>query len=383
MIVRSRHAVRSAALVGCLLLAGNAAAGAAGGPEIKIAAILSYSGPSAPLGLPQVNALKLAEKEINAHGGIDGRPVHFDIVDDGAKADVAQQLATQMLGSGHVALICGTRTDTSAACARVSGASDVVQLYTTPTEGLWRSKSGQVTKNLFQVNPRDQLEAQALLGFAKNHLHAKTIGILHDENLYGTGGAAIAADEAKAMGMTVLDSEGYPGDGTDFTPQITKLKDAKPDVVVLWGATTTPGLAIHQARALGLTQPILGSSGIGSPAILKVAAPGTTDLYSASPLAPPPGSPEQRDFASAYMAEYHTPINPFAAMAWDAAHILAAGITEAHGNTSGPALEAALQSGKPIPAVEGTYHFSATDHNGLTAADVHVVMAHGDMWGAP
>src|SRR5271169_4580329 len=66
----------------------------------RIGAILSYSGPSAPLGLPQVNGLKMAESEINAHGGINGRPIHFEIVDDEAKADVASQLATQQIASG-------------------------------------------------------------------------------------------------------------------------------------------------------------------------------------------------------------------------------------------------------------------------------------------
>ena len=76
------------------------------------------------------------------------------------------------------------------------------------------------------------------------------------------GGATIAAAEAKVLGLQVVGDEAYPGTATDFTPQIVKLRDAKPDVVVLWGATTTPGLAIRAARTLGLNVPILGSSGI-------------------------------------------------------------------------------------------------------------------------
>jgi branched-chain amino acid transport system substrate-binding protein len=352
-------------------------------PEpIKLAAILSTSGPSAPLGVPESNAVKLAERDINAHGGINGRPVQIDVVDDGAKADVAAQLATQMIASGHVAIFCGTRTDTSAAVARVTGASNVLQVYTTPTESLWHTSRG-VVKNVFQVNPRDQLEAIALLTFAKSKLRAKNVAILHDENLYGSGGAAIAAAEAKSLALGVVGEESYPGTATDFTPQIVKLRDAKPDAVVLWGATTTPGLAIRAARTLGLNVPILGSSGILSPAILNVAGGGAAgEVYSASPLAGAP-SGEQRAFAALYDKEYHQPIVSFAANGWDAIQIIAAALREAKGKTDGTSLANALEAGKPIPLVDGTFKFSPSDHNGLVPADVHIAKANNGTWGAP
>jgi len=359
------------------------AAPAAAAPEpIKIAVIVSTSGPSAPLGGPQANAVKLAEKSINAHGGVNGHPIQVDVVDDGAKADVAAQLATQMLSSGHVAVFCGSRTDTSAAVARVTGAANVLQVYTTPTESLWRTPRG-VAKTLFEVNPRDQLEAIALLTFAKSRLHASKIAILHDENLYGSGGSTIAQNEAKTLGMTIVGDESYPGTATDFTAQIVKLRDAKPDAIVLWGATTTPGLAIKAARTLGVTVPILGSSGIGSPAILNVAGGAAAGVvYSASPISPVPTS-EQKAFETLYDGEYHAPANAFAAMGWDAVQMIAAALREAKGKTDGASLAAALESGKPIALVEGTYKFSASDHNGLAPADVHILKAVNGTWGAP
>lgn len=372
-----------AAVCAVALLAGSAAVPTSAAPEpIKLAAILSTSGPSAPLGVPESNAVKLAERELNAHGGINGRPVQFDVVDDGAKADVAAQLATQMIASGHVAIFCGSRTDTSAAVARVTSGANVLQVYSTPTESLWRTPRG-VVKNVFQVNPRDQLEAVSLLSFAKSRLHAKNVAILHDENLYGTGGAAIAAGEAKALGIGVVGQESYPGTATDFTAQIVKLKNAKPDAVVLWGATTTPGLAIKAARTLGLNVPILGSSGILSPAILNVAGGAAAgEVYSASPLAGAP-SAEQKSFAAAYDGAYHQPIVSFAANGWDAAQIIFAALREAKGKTDGRSLASALEAGKELPLVDGTYKFSASDHNGLVPGDVHIAKANNGTWGSP
>ena len=364
------------------------AAGAAPAPlsaaaePIKLAAILSTSGPSAPLGVPESNAVKLAEREVNAHGGINGRPVQIDVVDDGAKADVAAQLATQMIASGHVAIFCGSRTDTSAAVARVTGAANVLQVYSTPTASLWSTPRG-VVKNVFQVNPRDQLEAVSLLTYAKSRLHAKNVAILHDENLYGSGGATIAAAEAKALGLNVVGDESYPGTATDFTAQIVKLRGAKPDAVVLWGATTTPGLAIKAARTLGLNVPILGSSGILSPAILNVAGGGAAgEVYSASPLAGAP-SAEQRAFSALYDREYHQPVVSFAANGWDAVQIIFAALREAKGKTDGRSLASALEAGKELPLVDGTYKFSPSDHNGLVPGDVHIAKANNGTWGNP
>ena len=372
----------AAACIACLVVGASTVTTTAAPEPIKLAAILSTSGPSAPLGVPESNAVKLAEREINAHGGVDGRPIHFDIVDDGAKADVAAQLATQMIASGHVAIFCGTRTDTSVAVARVTAASNVLQVYTTPTESVWHTQRG-VVKNVFEVNPRDQLEAVALLSFAKSRLKLKTIGILHDENLYGSGGATIAAAEAKVLGLQVVGDEAYPGTATDFTPQIVKLRDAKPDAVVLWGATTTPGLAIRAARTLGLNVPILGSSGILSPAILNIAGGAAAgEVYSASPLAGAP-SAEQRAFAEAYDKEYHLPVVSFAANGWDAAQIIVAALREAHGKTDGTSLANALEAGKAIPLVDGVFKFSPSDHNGLVAADVRIAMARNGAWGNP
>src|SRR6202011_468989 len=124
------------------------------------------------------------------------------------------------------------------------------------------------------------------------------------------------AAEAKSLALGVVGQESYPGTATDFTPQVVKLGDAKPDALVLWGATTTPGLAIKAARTLGLNVPILGSSGILSPAILNVAGGGAAgEVYSASPLAGAPTA-EQRAFAALYDTTYHQPIVSFAANGW-------------------------------------------------------------------
>jgi branched-chain amino acid transport system substrate-binding protein len=129
--------------------------------------------------------------------------------------------------------------------------------------------------------------------------------------------------------------------------------------------------------------PILGSSGILSPAILNVAGGAAAgEVYSASPLAFPP-TPEQKAFADAYTKEYQLPAVSFAANGWDAVHIIVAALREAHGKTDGASLANALESGKTIALADGAYKFSPGDHNGLVPADVHIAMAKNGAWGSP
>ncbi|MBD5635457.1 MAG: ABC transporter substrate-binding protein, partial [Candidatus Eremiobacteraeota bacterium] len=119
-----------AAALGLSLVAASVPVAVNAAPEpILVGAILSITGLYAPLGEPQRNGLMLAERDINAHGGIGGRPVHFIIQDDEGKADTASQLATSLIGQNVAALIGGSLTPTSIAISRVASAAKVVQIY--------------------------------------------------------------------------------------------------------------------------------------------------------------------------------------------------------------------------------------------------------------
>lgn len=367
-----------AALIAVVSLAGTGGASAAPEP-IMVGVVISTSGPSAPLGVPQKNAFAIVEKAINAHGGVGGRPLHFEIVDDEAKPDVAAQLAQQLIGKGAVAIICGTRTATSAAATRVTVGANVVQLFLTPTTELWKTPKG-VAKTLFQVAAASDDEARAYVAFAKNKLKAKTLAIVHDENQYGTAAAAATETAAKDNGLTIVTNESYPGDATDFTPQLLRVKNAKPDVVMLLGATNTPALLTVQARTLGIKVPFVGSSAILSPAFLRVVGPAEDQLYAVSNLNFTHPGPAAKVAIKEYVEAYHLPLVGFGAFAYDAGYLIAKALGKAHGKMDGPSLATALETMGPYDGSSGVYRYSATDHNGMTEKDVHMAVARKGVW---
>jgi branched-chain amino acid transport system substrate-binding protein len=367
-----------AALIAAFALTGSLAVSAAPDP-VMVGVVISTSGPSAPLGVPQKNAFAIVERDVNAHGGIGGRPLHFEIVDDEAKPDVAAQLAQQLIGKGAVAIICGTRTATSAAATRVTVGANVVQLFLTPSTELWKTPKG-VAKTLFQVASSSDDEAHAYVAFAKNKLHAKTIAIIHDENQYGTVAGTATEGAAKDNGLTVVASESYPGDATDFTPQLLRVKAAKPDAVMLLGATNTPALLTVQARTLGIKVPFLGSSAILSPAFLKVVGPAEDQLYAVSNLDFTNPDAVSKIAIKEYVDAYHGPLVGFGGFAYDAGYLITKALNQAHGKYDGATLATALETMGPLHGTSGTFHYSATDHNGLSEKDVHMAVARKGVW---
>jgi branched-chain amino acid transport system substrate-binding protein len=364
-----------------ILLASSASIGAAQNAPITFGAVISYTGLSAPLGLPEKRALELAEQVINSKGGVNGRQIHIEIQDDEAKPDVAAQIATSLIGKGVVALLCGTRVATTEAVARVSAASGIPQMTMVPDEASWRGRDGSIVKNVFQMIPGNELEARSLLQYAQQKLHAKSIALLHDDNVYGVAIEGVIQEQAKAMGIPVVADQAYPGTATDFTPQLVAIRNGKPDVVMLLGATLTTAIATRDARALGLKLPILGTSGILSDGYLKAAGASAEAVYSDGPLDMDRPSPQLKAFETAYQGAYNEIGDSKATSAWDAVMLLVDAIKSARGKTDPASLDAALLKVQPWRGADGTYHFSATDHGGLVnISDVHIVAAKNGKW---
>jgi branched-chain amino acid transport system substrate-binding protein len=357
----------------------GAAAGAPKGEPLLIGAILSTTGAFAPLGEPERNALLIAEQRINAGGGIAGRPLKIEIVDDEGKPDVAAQLATSLVGEHAIAIIGGTLTAPTSAILRVTQAAGIPQIFMNPSAEIWDTKNG-VAKNLFETTPRNETEGAALLDFAKAKLHTKKLAILHDENAYGAAGSVVLANEAQKRGIDVVANEDYPTTATDVTAQLLKVRDGGADTVAIWGASTACPLIVRQIRQLGLKVNIFGTTGLLSDNFLRVAGKDGDGVYSDSDINFTYPSPAQRAFLEAYRAAYHARPANFGAFAWDAAFILAGAVRDAHGKTDGPALIDALERMKPYVGATATIRFTPTDHNGIGIGDVHIAVDRNAVW---
>ena len=372
-----RSLVCCAALAG--LVAGPAgAASAPSGPPVQIGAILSISGPYAPLGEPERNAIQVAVADVNATGGINGRPLQVQILDDESKADIAQQLATQLVGQNVAAIIGGSITPTSEAIARVANDAKVLHVFLTPSMGVWNTKNG-VRKLTFEATPHNELEVTKLFNFMRGTLKTAKLAVLHDDQLYGTQGSQIAAAEAKAQNVAIVDDEQYAVQATDVTPQLEKAKAAGADTILIYTAAPSAGILVRQVHQLAVGTHLIGTTGIVSDNFLKVTGKDGDGVYADMDLDRTYPNALQKKLLTAYRTAYNAGANNFASFAWDAVHLVAGALRTAK-STDGDKLVSALETMKPYTGTTGTYKFTATDHNGFNAQDIRIVIDHNGVW---
>jgi branched-chain amino acid transport system substrate-binding protein len=357
------------------------AAGAAtkpGGTPVTIGAILSITGPYAPLGEPERNAIQIAVADVNATGGINGQPLHVQILDDESKADVAQQLATQLVGQKVAAIIGASLSPTSEAIARVANDAKVLQIYMTPTLSVWQTKGG-IRKYTFEATPHNELEVTKLFTFMKNTLHTQKLAVLHDDQLYGTQGTLVAEAESKAQNVPIVDEEAYAVAATDVTPQLQKAKASGADTILIYTAAPSAGILVRQVHQFGFKAHLIGTTGIVSDNFLKVTGKDGDGVYADMDLDRTYPNALQKKLLAAYRAAYNAGANNFASFAWDAVHLAAYALRTAK-STDGDKLAAALETMKPYTGTTGTFKFTASDHNGFNAADIRIVIDHNGVW---
>jgi branched-chain amino acid transport system substrate-binding protein len=371
-----RYLLLNAALFG--LVAGASGAAAPSGTPVRIGAILSITGPYAPLGEPERNAIGIAVADVNGTGGINGRPLQVQILDDESKADVAQQLATQLVGQKVAAIIGASLSPTSEAVARVANDAKVLQIYMTPTLSVWQTKTG-IRKYTFEATPHNELEVTKLFTFMKNTLHTQKLAVLHDDQLYGTQGTQVALAESKAQNVPIVDEEAYAVAATDVTPQLQKAKASGADTILIYTAAPSAGILVRQVRQFGLKAHLIGTTGIVSDNFLKVTGKDGDGVYADMDLDRTYPNALQKKLLSAYRAAYNAGANNFASFAWDAVHLAAYALRTAK-STDGDQLVAALENMKPYAGATGRFKFTASDHNGFDASDIRIVVDRNGVW---
>ena len=170
---------------------------------------------------------------------------------------------------------------------------------------------------------------------------------------------------AKALKLTVVDTETFATGDKDFTTQLTKIKGANPDVILAGALAPEAVLILTQARQLDIPASVtfIGGNGFNSPAVIAGAGKAAEGAIEGTAwFANGKGTLNQR-FIAAYKAAYGKAPDQFAAQAFDGVNMLAAGIEKANTTSDRKALRDALATLTGVPVVtgaSGTFSFTAT-----------------------
>ncbi len=325
---------------------------------ISIGALAPLTGGVSVYGIAASNGVKLAIKEINEAGGINGKKIDLHLLDEKGDEQEAITAFNRLVEENKIVALLGDVTSKpTIAVAQRAAAINLPMLTATAT-------AADVTKqgdNVFRVCFIDPDQGLLMAEFASNTLDAKTAAIIYNAaDDYSVGLAEAFEDKAAELGLEITASESYPGDTTNFSTQLTRIAQSNPDVLFVPDYYGTNILILQQARAAGITGEILGGDGWdGILTQVEESNPKEADgVYFTNHFFAKDESKNVADFVDAYEKEYGEKPISFAALGYDSAYMMAKAIEEA-GSTDPQAIIDALAD-LEYPGVTGNLTFAET-----------------------
>ena len=236
------------------------------GNTIKIGEIATVTGDFAAYGVAEVEAVKMAVKEINAKGGILGKKVEVVMYDCRTRNEDMVNAARRLVQQDKVTAVIGpSGSGLCIAASPVFNSGKVPHLGTLPTNpNVTKDEKGKVKPYNFRICFLDPYQGKMLAVFAAKDMKWKKAAILYDVSSdYSHGLREFFTKSFKDYGGKVVADEGHRGEDVDFRAQLTKIMQSNPDVLVLPTMGKCLPLAVKQAREMGMKQPIIGGDGYG------------------------------------------------------------------------------------------------------------------------
>lgn len=350
----------------------------------KIGVILSLSGPGSPLGIPERNALELLAEEINEQGGIDGIKVELLIEDDQTDPAKASQAARKLIEKDKVIALIGSSVSPCSLAIK-----EVVQNYGIPW--MCPAAANAITEGdvkwVFRTAPKDAVAVETLLRYLSENTDLRRIAILHDSNAFGQSGADEIKKRSAEFNLEVVAVEKYETNAPDLTSQLTKLKQANPDCLIVWGTNPGPAIALKGMKQIGFNVPYFGSHGIANMKFIELAGkdadgvifPAGKILVAEQLEEGDPVKKVMLEFIKKYEEKFKEKPVTFAAHAYDALKILVDALKRA-GTAEPEKLRDTIEQTKDYIGLDGTMSYSSQDHDGIGVDDMVVVKIENGKW---
>jgi branched-chain amino acid transport system substrate-binding protein len=289
--------------------------------DIPVGVYGALTGDQAAFGTSTVQGARIAADEINAAGGINGRKIQLLIEDDQGRAEEAATVVTKLItGSNVVALVGENSSNQSLAAAPIAQANGVPMISPSSTNPAVTEKGDYI----FRVCFTDPYQGKALAAFARRNLKLDTAAILVDKkNDYSIGLAGVFRKEFEGAGGKIVAEQSYSGGDSEFRPQLTAIRNAKPQALFIPGFYTEVGQIAIQARDLGITAPLLGGDGWDSPTVIQIGGRSIENSYFSDHYFVGDTRDVVKKFVTEYEKRHGKKPEATAALGYDAVHIFA------------------------------------------------------------
>jgi len=309
---KARSPLRVTVLLVVAMLILGACAGSA--PQDSASLLFGVGAPltgeDAQYGYWLQRGIELAAREINNSGGVNGREIKFEYGDDRCNAVdaafVAQRFASNPDIVAIIGHVCSSATLATGTIYEKAGLTHITPGSTNPavtTQGWARQ---------FRTTPHDGLQGPQMARLAIERLGKSRLGILYGTEDYAVGlleSMRPAIDELHGE-ITALETF-TPGD-KDFSPQLTKIAEAGPDVLIFLGHYAEGGLVAQQRIGAGLGDiPFLCPDGCQQPGFIDLGGQGAEGALMLVYYDYTDPNPDNQRFVQAYREAYanETPVD--------------------------------------------------------------------------
>jgi branched-chain amino acid transport system substrate-binding protein len=288
---------------------------------IKIGIGAPLTGDAAAYGDNIKAGVGLKVAEINAAGGINGKNVELVFGDDLCAPKEAGTVGTKFANDKDIVAVIGhVCSSATLAAMPIYIRKGLPCISATSTN----ATIGKIGKGWFFRNCyTDDYQSEFLANYAKKMLGLTKIGIFYEQNDYAIGLKDAFVKAAKNLKLEIVGAEAYTKTMTDFGPQITKIKAAKPDGIFISGYYQQGALIARQAKKAGLDAVIFGGDGLDNADYIKLAGPAANGSYLSVPFLAEASGPAGQKFVEEFKKSAKRDPDWMSANAYDCMGILA------------------------------------------------------------
>jgi branched-chain amino acid transport system substrate-binding protein len=387
---RTALSCKTAALIGLalLLLFSVGTPSLQGAEPIRIGAITSMTGWAGSMGSYQREGMTIAAEDINRRGGVLGRQLEVFFEDDQSNPTNSAVAATKLIRDKKVSLLVGSSI--TVMCMPIIAICERDQVPNISL-GAGHEITVPLKKWIFRIPLTDYRLSPSMLKFTVQTLGAKKIALLHSTDASGMMGAKGITDSIGKYNASLVITEKFDPKDTTMIPQLTKIKAAKPDAIILYTSATPASVVAKNWQQLGMETTVVGSHGVPTADFVKLAGKivdggrwilyGSKDNY-ADQLSP--DDPYRKNiydpFKKALKEKYgKTDYQAPYGTGYESIHIAAEAIRIA-GSDDRAAIRDGLEKIR-YQGMIGEYVYSPSDHDGLRAeAYGPIIIKDGKWW---
>ena len=303
------------------------------GKTIKLGAVLSITGAGGVYGPQSRDGMKLAVKQINASGGVNGAMIDLSFEDDASDQATSKAKAQTLIGQNQVLALLGPTLSNSAVAVHPLAETlktPVLAVSTTGTHLVpdcnWTPANPNPTpcRYVFRDSLGEQTAIPDNIKSYANDAHPRTgVLLVAQDDKFSSDGGKIVQDTVGTYNIQLLKTIPFSKNDADLTRYVTQAVQLNPDVIFITSLGSIPATIMAAARNLGWQGHFLGGNGFNTAKVSAQAGAAGRGARSASAWYIGNTFPSNADFVSAYKTEYSKDPDQFAAQGYTGIKILA------------------------------------------------------------